>query len=227
MSIMRRWFPSFDGSAPVSPYLYVPPKRRWWPTLLAFAAGGVCVLALLGPSQKASVEKTQRPLVFQVRPGDAVAAKDLASPPPAAAAESGRDLHANSATPSAEPVTPEPTPVPQRPNTGAPASAMASVEAGNAGVPPETGIKATTTRPTVSARRHARDRWPAKSYASAPARHQVAKKSRPHEAPSEGYAYDYSGDRRYRVAGERAYGSYWDSAGGYYGQRGGWFAGLN
>ena len=225
MSIMRRWFPSFDGSAHVSPYLYVAPKRRWWPTLLAFAAGGVCVLALLGPSQKASVEKTQRPLVFQVRPGDAVAAKDLASSPPAAAAESGRDLHANSATASAEPVTPEPAPVPQRPNTGAPARAVASVEAGNVGVPPETGIEA-TTRPTVSARRHARDRRPAKSYASTPARHRVAKKSRPHEAPSEGYAYDYSGDRRYRFAGERVDGSYSDGGGGY-GQRGGWFAEVN
>ena len=308
---MRRWFPSFDGSARVSPYLYVAPKRRWWPTLVTFAAGGMCVLALMGPSQKASVEKTQRPLVFQVRPGDAVAAKDLVSPPPATAAEGGRDVHQNSGTPAAKSVTPEPAPVPQRPNLRSPASVMASMEAANAGVPPETAMKARPPRPTVFAKRHprdrrsadlvspppaaaaesgrdvhqnsatpaaetvtpepapvpqrpnrgtpasamasaeaanpdarpetemkarptrpmdfakhhARDRRPAKSYASAPTRHRLAKKSRP--APSEEYVYDYSRNRGYRFAGERAYGSYFDGASGYYGQRGGWFAGVN
>src|SRR6478752_7157402 len=92
MSLVRRWFPSFDGATHVSPYLYVAPKRRWWPTLLTFAAGGACALALLGPSPKpagvAGTEKPERPLVLQVRPGDAVSAKDLASPPAAVAIES-------------------------------------------------------------------------------------------------------------------------------------------
>ena len=46
MSLMRRWFPSFDGSARVSPYLYVAPKRRWWPTLLALLRRGAPVRSL-------------------------------------------------------------------------------------------------------------------------------------------------------------------------------------
>jgi hypothetical protein len=80
---------------------------------------------------------------------------------------------------------------------------------------------ATPARPTV-AKRYARQST-AKSHASASARHHVAKKSRRHEAPSDGYAYDYSGHHRYRFAGERAYGGYWGTSGGVYGQRGGWF----
>lgn len=221
MSITRRFFPSFHGSARVSPYIYVAPKRRWWPTLLAFASGGVCVLALLGPSQKASVEKPQRPLVFQVRAGDAVAAKDLVSPPPAAA-ETGRNIAANTAISSADPVTLAPAPAPQRPNAGASGNAMAGNEAANAGVPPETGIKATRSRPMLF-----RDLRTTKSYASTPTRRRVAKRSRPSEVPSDGYAYNYRADRWYQFAGERAYGNTWDDAGGYYGQRGGWFAGVN
>ena len=221
MSIMRRWFPSFDGSAHVSPYLYLPPKRRWWPTLLAFAAGGVCVLALLGPSPKpgnmAAPQKAERPLVFQVRPGDAIVAKDLASPPPATAAENA-EVHPAPAASSGEPLRSEPASVPQQPNTGAPTSALASVEAGTSRIPAETRIVATPQRPTVT-KRYARQST-ARSYASAPARHHVAKKSRRYEAPSDGYAYDY---RRYRFAGERAYGGYWGAQGGSYGQRGGWF----
>ncbi len=227
MSVMRRWFPSFDGSAHVSPYLYVPPKRRWWPTLLAFAAGGICVLALLGPSHKPGVaipQKAQRPLVFQVRPGDAVAAKDLASPPPAAAAENAGETHAKSAATSNETLPSEPAPVPEQPNAGAPASAMASVEAGNDRIPSETRIVATPSHPTI-VRRSARQST--KSYASASARHRVAKKSRHYETSSDRYAYDYSGYRRYRFAGERAYGGYWGAPSGYYGQRGGWFSGVN
>ncbi len=227
MSIMRRWFPSFDGSAHVSPYLYVPPKRRWWPTLLAFAAGGICVLALLGPSQKSGVavpEKAQRPLVFQVRPGDAVAAKDLASPPPAVAADNAGEVHAKSPT-SNETLSAETVPVPQQPNAGAPASAMASVEAGNARIPPETRIVASPARPTT-VRRYARQST-TKSFASVSARHRTAKKPRRYDVPSDGYAYDSSPYRRYRFAGERAYGGYWGGSGGYYAQRGGWFSGMN
>jgi hypothetical protein len=221
MSFMRRWFPSFDGSAHVSPYFYVPPKRRWWPTLLTLAAAGVCVLALLGPSHKtgnvAALQKAERPLVLQVRPGDAVAAKDLASPP-AAVAENAGEVHAKSAAPSGEALPSEAAPVPQQPNAAAPTSAMASVEAGNARIPPETRIVSAPARPTV-AKRYARQ----STQKSSASRQHVAKKVRRHEAPTDGYAYDYSGYRRYRFAGERAYGGYWGSPGGYYGQRGGWF----
>ncbi len=142
MSLMRRWFPSFDGSARVSPYLYVAPKRRWWPTLLTFAAGGACALALLGPSQKpagiAVTEKAERPLVFQVRPGDAIPAKDLASPPPAVATESSGESHAKSTAAAIEARGAEPAETVQQPNAVAPTSAMASVDGASPRVPPET-----------------------------------------------------------------------------------------
>ena len=223
MSLMRRWFPSFDGSARVSPYLYVAPKRRWWPTLLTFAAGGACALALLGPSHKpagvAGTDKAERPLVFQVRPGDAVPAKDLASPPPAVAPESSGEPQAKSTASAGEPGGSEPVGAPEQPKTTAPANAMASVPSASRRIPPETRIVATPARPPVA------KRYAVQSAPKSSAHRHVAKKSRRYEAPSDGYAYDYSGHRRYRFAGERAYGGYW--GGGYYGQRGGWFSGVN
>jgi hypothetical protein len=225
MSLMRRWFPSFDGSARVSPYLYVAPKRRWWPTLLTFAAGGACALALLGPSQKpagvAGTNKAERPLVLQVRPGDAVAAKDLASPPPAVAIETRGDTHTTPSASAAEARGTEPAGAPQEPHAVTPTNAMAKVDDAGPQIPAETRIVATPARPSVAKRS-------AGQVASKSATHrQVAKKSRRFEAPTNGYAYDYSGYRRYRFAGERAYGGYWGAPSGYYGQRGGWFSGVN
>jgi len=71
MSLTRRVFPSFDGPARTSPYFYIPPKRRWWPTLAAFAGGGICALALLGPSQPTDeAGAQQKPIAQQVRPGN-------------------------------------------------------------------------------------------------------------------------------------------------------------
>jgi hypothetical protein len=225
MSLVRRWFPSFDGATHVSPYLYVAPKRRWWPTLLTFAAGGACALALLGPSPKpagvAGTEKPERPLVLQVRPGDAVSAKDLASPPAAVAIESSGEPQTTSTASADEVRVPAPAGSSQS-NTAAPASAMASVETASPRIPPETRIIATQARPPAVAKRYA-----AQPAAKSSAHRQVAKKARRHEAPSDGYAYDYSGYRRYRFAGERAYGGYWGAPSGYYGQRGGWFSGVN
>jgi hypothetical protein len=220
MSLVRRWVPSFDGSARVSPYLYVAPKRRWWPTLLTFAAGGACALALLGPSQKpagvAVTDKAERPLVLQVRPGDAVAAKDLASPPPAIAIESSGEPQTKPTALAGEAHGSE-SAGSQQPNAAAPANAMASVENASPQVPPETRIVATPARPPLA------KRYAAQSAPKSSTHRHVAKKSRRHEAPSDGYARDYSGYRRYRFAGERTYGGYWGAPSGYYGQRGGWF----
>jgi hypothetical protein len=224
MSLMRRWFPSFDGSARVSPYLYVAPKRRWWPTLLTFAVGGACALALLGPSHKpagvAGTDKAERPLVFQVRPGDAVPAKDLASPPPAAAIESGSEPQTKSTASAGEAHGPEPAATPEQPKAAS-ANAMASVGGASPRIPLETRIVATPTRPPVA------KRYAVQSAPKSSAHRHVAKKSRRYEAPSDGYAYDYSSYRRYRFAGERTYGGNWGTPGGYYGQRGGWFSGVN
>jgi hypothetical protein len=220
MSLMRRWSPSFGGSARVSPYFYVAPKRRWWPTLLTFAVGGACALALLGPSQKpagvAATEKAERPLVLQVRPGDAVAARDLASPPPAIAVESSGEPQTKPTALAGEAHGSEPAGS-QQPNAATPASAMGSVENANLRIPPETRIVATPARPPAA------KRYAVRSAPKSSAHRQAAKKSRRHEAPSDGYAYDYSGYRRYRFAGERAYGGYWGASSGFYGQRGGWF----
>jgi hypothetical protein len=52
MSVLGRLFPSFEGRRYTSPYFYIPPKRRWWPFLAAFAAGGACVLALTDTSSR-------------------------------------------------------------------------------------------------------------------------------------------------------------------------------
>jgi len=221
MSLVRRWFPSFDGSARVSPYLYVAPKRRWWPTLLTFAAGGACALALLGPSQKpaglAGTGRTERPLVLQVRPGDAVSAKNLASPPPVVPIESSNEPQTK-ATASANEARGFDPVGSQQPNAAPPASAMASVDDAGPRVPPETRIITTPARPPVA------KRYAAQSAPKSSAHRHVAKKSRRYEAPSDGYAYDYPGSRRYHFAGERAYGGYWGASSGYYSQqRGGWF----
>ena len=47
MSITRRLFSPFKKQAPSSAYVYMPPKHTWWRALAAFAAGGVCVFALV------------------------------------------------------------------------------------------------------------------------------------------------------------------------------------
>jgi hypothetical protein len=224
MSLMRRWFPSFDGPTHVSPYLYVAPKRRWWPTLLTFAAGGACALALLGPSQKpaggAGTEKADRPLVFQVRPGDAMPAKDLASPPPAVPIESsGKPQPHATASAGEQQQDAEPLGTPQQPKAESPVNAMASVDNASSRIPPETRIIASPARPPAVAKRYA-----GQVAAKSSTHRHVARKSRRHEGPSDGYAYD---SRGYRFAGERAYGGYWGGSNGYYGQRGGWYSGLN
>jgi hypothetical protein len=75
----------------LSPYLYglySPPKQRWWPLFAYLGAGGVCVLALLGPSQQPDgARSTQRPLVYSViRPDVLVTAKPAVKEPAPAAA---------------------------------------------------------------------------------------------------------------------------------------------
>jgi hypothetical protein len=47
MSITRRLFPSRWGHSRVSAYVYMPPGRRRWPLVAAFAAGAICVFALV------------------------------------------------------------------------------------------------------------------------------------------------------------------------------------
>ncbi|MBV9239321.1 MAG: hypothetical protein JOZ94_26075 [Xanthobacteraceae bacterium] len=97
---------------------------------------------------------------------------------------------------------------------------MASVDGASLRVPAETRIIAPPARPAVA------KRYAAQSASKYSVHRHVAKKSRRYEAPHD-YAYDNSGYRRYRFAGERAYGGYWGGPSGYYGQRGGWFSGVN
>lgn len=47
MSITRRLFSPFKRQAPSSAYVYMPPKHTWWRAVAAFAAGAVCVFALV------------------------------------------------------------------------------------------------------------------------------------------------------------------------------------
>ena len=67
VSIVHRAYPPPRRPLHVSPYFYVPRKRRWWPLLAAFGVGGVCVLALLGPSQP-SGDAGAKPVAQLVKP---------------------------------------------------------------------------------------------------------------------------------------------------------------
>src|SRR5262245_66412114 len=67
MSILARLVPSFDGPRRPSPYFYIPPKQRWWPFLTAFAAGGISVLVLFGPSTQSDADANRKTIVSQVQ----------------------------------------------------------------------------------------------------------------------------------------------------------------
>jgi hypothetical protein len=67
MSLLGRLLPSFDGPRYPSPYFYIPPKRRWWPLLTAFAAGGAGVLVLIGPNKQSADDPNQKAVAYQVR----------------------------------------------------------------------------------------------------------------------------------------------------------------
>src|SRR5262245_18349611 len=77
---MRHLFPSFDRPARLCPYFYVPPTRRWCALLAAFAAGGVCVLALLDSSPRTEANVVRKPIVHQVGPGSSTRAGSLPKP---------------------------------------------------------------------------------------------------------------------------------------------------
>jgi len=198
MSPARRLFPSFDGPIRVSPYFYIPPKRRWWPTLAAFGAGGLCVLILFGPSQQADDPAAeQKPIAHQVRPGSSVGASKLrkpaiirAHPGASDAASSAPALEPSVTLPNtqtamasppsaASPAYAVPEPLPTRVET-----AMASVQEGNRPSPAATQIE--TTPPTL-AKPSARE-TAAKS-SSAAAKRQ-AKKQRQREPATETFARD-------------------------------------
>jgi hypothetical protein len=148
-----------------------------------------------------------------------VPAKDLANPPPALATESSGEARTTSRASAAEARGTEPAGTLQEPQAVTPTSAMASVEGASPQVPPETRIVTTSGRPAAK-------RYAAQSVSKTSAHRHVAKKSRRYEAPGDGYAYEYSGYSRYHFAGERPYGGYWGAPSGY-GQRGGWFSGVN
>lgn len=67
MSILARLVPSFDGPRRPSPYFYIPPKQRWWPFLTAFAAGGISVLVLFGPSTQSDADANRKTIVSRVQ----------------------------------------------------------------------------------------------------------------------------------------------------------------
>jgi hypothetical protein len=100
-------FPSFDGPTRMSPYVYMPRKRRWWPLAAALGAGVGCVILVLGPwkhlesaapvATSATLEPQTVPRVVEATP------------------QTPRQTAAPVATTSAEP---EPTPTPRaRPAT--------------------------------------------------------------------------------------------------------------
>jgi hypothetical protein len=78
VSITRRLFSPFKRQVPSSAYVYMPPKHTWWKAIAAFAAGGICVFALVrspaGPQAAPEVSRS----------GAVAAATSQASSPPQA-----------------------------------------------------------------------------------------------------------------------------------------------
>lgn len=223
MSIMRRPIASLDTRA--SPYFYVPPKRRWWPFLAAFAAGGACVLALFGPAYRSDgAGAAQRPTAYQVTPGNSTTVNSPAKPSTRRASRDPGEVAltppgsvAAQADPRNQPRVAEPGPPP-------PEAAMASVRPDSPSVPAATEIE--TTPPNLAApQAHARQ-----AKASRAQRH--AKRSRRHE-PAEAYARDYdtwgyAGFGTERNRSRQRYGYWGDRNGGNFGgSRGGWSYGFN
>jgi hypothetical protein len=59
-------------SIPISPYLYAPPRRRWWPLLAVIAVAGFGALMLFGASQPTAAPD-QKPLVHTFARTDGLA----------------------------------------------------------------------------------------------------------------------------------------------------------
>jgi hypothetical protein len=150
MSLARRLFRSFDGPARVSPYFYVPPKRRWWPMLAAFAAGGVCVLALLGSSPRTEeANVAQKPIVHQVRPGTSTRASSLPKPAIGRTTTSERADAAGVVPPAAQDPADAPSVIaatPQSAGTSATPTAAAAPDAAHPGTAMAGAQTATTFR---------------------------------------------------------------------------------
>lgn len=172
---------SFRGSAQVSPYLYMPPKQRWWPILAALLALGVCLLAILGPSQPAGLSGRA---VYQVRSSYAILAKHLAPAPGNLALNRDSQVHARPATEFGA------APAFLELNVTGPESATTSIDL-HPRISSVARIEASPVRPTAT-KRDVRRSILRSSYASARQhlRH-VAMKSRGHEKPSKAYARHY------------------------------------
>jgi hypothetical protein len=79
-------FPSFDGPTRVSPYVYMPRRRRWWPLAAAFGAGIGCVILVLGPWKHLDNAAPATKNATQERQNPLSAREATAEPPRQAAA---------------------------------------------------------------------------------------------------------------------------------------------
>jgi hypothetical protein len=191
VSIVHRAYPPPRRPLHVSPYFYVPPKRRWWPLLAAFGVGGVCVLALLGPSQPS---------------GDAGAKPVAQLVKPLPKHHTGRLAKQRGAAQEAQSAAAEPNTAVGDWGLGAapmPAATPSELPTPTAAPPDQPAVTADSAAPSVTA-------------AKAPVRHaaksthrRVAKKSRRHEDTwARGYD-DYRGYRRYSGFAGYGYGGSW------------------
>jgi len=103
--ITRRLFSPFKRQAPSSAYVYMPPKYTWWKAVAAFAAGGVCVFALVRSPAAPPVPDASLPAPAVAR------ASQVASPPQAFLAVPAESAPASSeaATAAAQPPEAAPT----------------------------------------------------------------------------------------------------------------------
>lgn len=169
---------SLRNLASVPAYLYVPPKQRWWPTLLGLVITGACVLAIFGPSQPTGPSGWA---VYQVRSGYAILAKYLADAPRQSALNSDGQVHARRVAEFGA------APVLSSSNATDPESATTSIDLSKKPIL----FEASLARPTPI-KRHVRQAIVRSSYASAHQHlHHVGMKSRGRARPSKAYAGHY------------------------------------
>ena len=78
MLTLRSPFPFSERSDYRSPYIYNPPRRRWWPMVAAFGVGWGCAFVLpQSPAQPLGADTGHKSIAQKARPGGSIRASDL------------------------------------------------------------------------------------------------------------------------------------------------------
>ena len=78
MPTLRSLFPFSQRSDHRSPYIYSPPRRRWWPMVAAFGVGWACAFVLPGSQpQPLGADTGHKSIAQTARPGSSIKASEL------------------------------------------------------------------------------------------------------------------------------------------------------